>query len=62
MQRAAGFIIRPRTITHLLGWDEEDTRGLRRKFVAEGLVITTEDHWEATAKGHALAMATAALP
>ncbi|PYT26137.1 MAG: hypothetical protein DMG57_22575 [Acidobacteria bacterium] len=62
MRRAAGFIIRPRTITHLLGWDREDARGLLRKFEAEGLVTTTEDHWEATAKGHALAMATAAPP
>ena len=62
MRRAAGFIIRPRTVTHVLGFPEEDARRLLRKFEFEGLVTPTDDHWEATAKGHALAMATAAPP
>jgi hypothetical protein len=62
MRRAAGFIIRPRTVTHVLGFPEDDARRLLRKFEFEGLVTPTDDHWEATAKGHALPMATAALP
>jgi predicted nucleotidyltransferase len=62
MRRAAGFIIRPRTVTHVLGFPEEDARRLLRKFEFEGLDTLTDDHWEATAKGHALAMATAAPP
>src|SRR5437667_8909549 len=62
MRRAAGFIIRPRTVTHVLGFPEDDALPLLRKFEFEGLVTPTDDHWEATAKGHALAMATAAHP
>jgi predicted nucleotidyltransferase len=62
MRRAAGFIIRPRTVTHVLGFPEDDARRLLSKFEFEGLVTPTDDHWEATAKGHALAMATAAPP
>jgi predicted nucleotidyltransferase len=62
MRRTAGFIIRPRTVTHVLGFPEDDAHQLLRKFEVEGLVTPTDDHWEATAKGHALEMATAAPP
>ena len=62
MRRAAGFIIKSRTATHVLGFPEDDARRLLRQFKIEGLVTPTDDHWEATAKGHALAMATAACP
>jgi len=62
MRRAAGYIIRPRTVTHVLGFCEDDARQLLRRFQKEGLVTANSDYWEATAKGHALAMATAASP
>jgi hypothetical protein len=56
------FSFRPRTVTQVLGFPEDEARQLLRKFEFEGLVTPTDDHWEATAKGHALAMATAAPP
>ena len=62
MRRAAGYIIRPRTVTHVLGFCEDDARQLLRRFQKEGLVTANSDYWEATAKGHAHAMATAASP
>ena len=36
MRRAAGFIIRPRTVTHVLGFPEDDARRLVRKFEFKG--------------------------
>lgn len=62
MRSAAGCIIRPCTVMHLLGFQEEAARRLLGRFESEGLVTATNDHWQATAKGHALAMATAAPP
>jgi hypothetical protein len=62
MRRAAGFIIRPRTVTNVLGFCEDDARQLLSEFQKEGLVTAKSEFWEATVKGHALAMATAASP
>jgi hypothetical protein len=62
MRQAAGFIIRPHTVTNVLGLTEGDARQLLRKFQKEGLVTVKAGYWEATARGHALAMATAASP
>ena len=56
MRQSAGFIIRPRTVTHVLGFSESDARQLLRKFQKEGLLTVKADHWEATARGHALAI------
>jgi len=62
MRQAACFIIGPRTVTNVFGFSEGDACQLLRKFQKEGLVTVKGDHWEATAKGHALAIATAASP
>jgi len=62
MREAAGFIIRVRTVTDVLGCSERRALELLKNLQDEGLLAATEDFWEATAKGHALAMATAAPP
>jgi hypothetical protein len=62
MREAAGFIIRPRTVVEVLGLSESAARQLLREMQNEGLLAAKEDYWLATAKGHALAMATAARP
>jgi hypothetical protein len=62
MREAAGFIIRPRTLIEVLGCSESDAHQLLEKLQNEGLLATKADFWEATERGHALAMATAARP
>lgn len=62
MRDAAGFIIRVRTVTEVLGCSERRALELLKKLQNEGFLAAKEDFWEATERGHALAMATAALP
>ena len=62
MREAAGFIIRPRTVIEVLGFSQSDARQLLHKMQNEGLLAVREDYWLATARGHPLAMATAARP
>jgi hypothetical protein len=62
MREAAGYIIRARTVTEVLGFSKRSALKFLRALQAEGLVAVTEDFWEATERGHALAMATAAVP
>jgi hypothetical protein len=49
-------------VSNVLGVPEDEALRLLREFEKEQLVTAALDHWEATAKGHALAMATAASP
>lgn len=62
MRDAAGFVIRVRTVTEVLGCSEHRALELLKKLQNEGFLAAKEDFWEATERGHALAMATAALP
>lgn len=62
MREAAGFIIRVRTVTEVLGCSECRALELLKNLQDEGLLAAREDFWEATARGHALAMPTAAAP
>jgi hypothetical protein len=62
MREAAGFIIRVRTVTEVLGCSERRALELLENLQNEGLIAATENFWEATARGHALAMAPAAPP
>lgn len=62
MRSAAGSIIRPATVTDVLGFCESDSRRVLRRLQQEGFVVPKSGYWEATAKGHALTMATAAKP
>jgi hypothetical protein len=62
MRESAGFIIRPRTVTKVLGLRENQALRLLRALEREGLIAAQEDFWEATEHGHALTMATAAAP
>lgn len=62
MREAAGFIIRVRTATEVLGFSEGRALELLKELQNEGLLATREDFWEATQRGYALAMATAAAP
>ncbi len=62
MRDAAGFIFRVRTVTEVLGCYELRALELLENLQNEGLIAATEDFWEATERGHALAMARAAPP
>jgi hypothetical protein len=62
MREAAGFIIRTRTVTDVLGFSESRAFKLLKNLQNERLLAAKDDHWEATERGHALAMATAATP
>jgi hypothetical protein len=62
MREAAGFIIRVRTVTEVLGLSQKCALKLLEALQSEGLVAAREDFWEATERGQALAMATAAIP
>ena len=62
MREAAGFIIRTSTVTEVLGFSQSHALKLIKELQNEGLLATREDFWEATEKGHALAMASAATP
>lgn len=62
MREAAGFIIRPRTVTEVLGFSSSDARQLLGRLQEAGLLTVRDDFWIATESGHALAMATAARP
>ena len=61
-REAAGFVVRVRTVTEVLGCSRRRAVELLKNLENEGLLAATEDFWEATEKGHALAMATAAQP
>jgi len=60
MRSAAGCIIRTPIVMEILRLTSDDARQLLGKLEEEGWVTAKLDYWEATEKGHALAMATAA--
>jgi hypothetical protein len=62
MRSAAGTIIRPRTAAQICGLSTRKAEEFLHELQHEGLISPKEDYWEATAKGHAFAMATAAKP
>lgn len=62
MRSAAGTIIRPRTMAQLCGLSRKKAEHFLNELENEGLLSSKEDYWEATAKGYAFAMATAAKP
>ena len=62
MRSAAGTIIRPRTAVQICGLSTRKAEEFLHELEHEGLISPKEDYWEATAKGHAFAMATAAKP
>lgn len=62
MRAAAGFIIRVRTVTEVLGCSERRALELLKNLHKEGLLAPKDDFWEATERGYALTMATAAHP
>jgi hypothetical protein len=62
MRSVAGTIIRPRTAVQICGLSIKKAEDFLRELEHEGLITRKEDYWEATAKGHAFAMATAAKP
>jgi hypothetical protein len=62
MREAAGLIIRVRTVTEVLGFSERRALQWLKRLQNEGLLAARENFWEATDRGHALAMATTAAP
>jgi hypothetical protein len=62
MRESAGFIISARAVTKVLGLSEHLALKSLRALQVEGLVAVREGFREATERGHALAMATAAAP
>ena len=62
MRGAADHIIRITVVTHFLGLSPAGARKFLKELERDGWIAAKVDHWEATAKGHALAMATAASP
>jgi hypothetical protein len=61
MRSAAGTIIRLQTVAQVCGLSTKKAEQFLHELENEGL-ISPEDYWEATAKGYAFAMATAAEP
>jgi hypothetical protein len=62
MRRAADHIIRIAEVTHFLGLSPAGARKFLKELERNGWIAAKVDHWEATEKGRALAMATAAKP
>jgi predicted nucleotidyltransferase len=62
MRKVEGCLIRPSTVAHILGLRDSRARRILIRLGKEGLVHAKEDHWEITAKGRTLTMATAASP
>jgi hypothetical protein len=60
MRTAAGCIIRIPMAADTLRLSNDDARQLLRKMEEEGWIAAKRGYWEATEKGHALTMATAA--
>ena len=62
MRGAADHIIRITVVTHFLGLSPAGARKFLKELERDGWIAAKVDHWEATEKGRALAMATAAKP
>lgn len=62
MRGAADQIIRIAVVTHFLGLSPAGARKFLKELERDGWIAAKVDHWEATEKGRALAMATAAKP
>ena len=62
LMRKAGQLISARTVTRVLGFSADDARQLLVELEREGFVVDADGYWTATAKGYALAAATAARP
>jgi len=62
MRSAAGKIIRTRTVAQQFGLSSKKAEHFLNELENQGLISPKEDYWEATAKGYAFAMATAAKP
>jgi predicted nucleotidyltransferase len=60
MRGAADQIIRIAVVTHFLGLSPAGARKFLKELERDGWIAAKVDHWEATEKGRALAMATAA--
>jgi hypothetical protein len=59
MRGAADHIIRIAVVTHFLGLSPAGARKFLKELERDGWIAAKVDHWEATEKGRALAMATA---
>ena len=58
MRGAADHIIRITVVTHFLGLSPAGARKFLKELERDGSIAAKVDHWEATEKGRALAMAT----